>query len=87
MTDIEIRSLHTIEEFHAAENLQRIVWNSDDLDISPTHVMLTAAKNGGVVLGAFAGAQLIGFVFGFICNDPGICLTGLSIATNCRNKE
>ena len=66
MTEFEIRPLLTIEEFHAAENLQRIVWNSDDLDISPTHVMLTAAKNGGVVLGAFAREQLIGFVFGFL---------------------
>ncbi len=66
MTDFEIRPLHTIEEFHAAERLQRLAWNSDDLDITPTHVMLTAAKNGGVVLGAFVGDQLIGFVFGFL---------------------
>src|SRR5512141_2788721 len=66
MTEFEIRPLLTIEEFHAAENLQRVAWNSDDLDVTPTHVMLTAAKNGGIVLGAFAGEQLIGFVFGFL---------------------
>jgi predicted GNAT superfamily acetyltransferase len=66
MIDFEIRPLHTIEEFHAAEDLQRVAWNSDDLDITPTHVLLTAAKNGGVVLGAFAHEQLIGFVFGFL---------------------
>lgn len=66
MTHFEIRALHSVEEFHAAEDLQRAVWNSDDLDVTPTHVMLTAAKNGGIALGAFAGGQLIGFVFGFL---------------------
>jgi predicted GNAT superfamily acetyltransferase len=66
MTDFEIRPLHTIDEFHAAENLQRVAWSSSDLDITPTHVLLTAAKNGGIVLGAFSGEQLIGFVFGFL---------------------
>jgi predicted GNAT superfamily acetyltransferase len=66
MTDFEIRTLHTIDEFHAAENLQRVAWSSSALDITPTHVLLTAAKNGGIVLGAFAGEQLIGFVFGFL---------------------
>ncbi len=66
MADFEIRPLQSIAEFHAAEDLQRAVWNSDDLDVTPTHVMLTAAKNGGIVLGAFSGSQLIGFVFGFL---------------------
>ena len=66
MSNFEVRPLHTIDEFHAAENLQRVAWLSGDLDITPTHVLLTAAKNGGIVLGAFAGEQLIGFVFGFL---------------------
>ena len=66
MAEFEIRPLHTIEEFHAAENLQRSAWASTDLDITPTHVMLTAAKNGGIMLGAFSSTQLIGFVFGFL---------------------
>lgn len=65
MPDFEIRPLTTPDEFHAAEELQRVTWRSDDLDIVPLHLLLTAAKNGGVVLGAFAGSQLVGFVFGF----------------------
>jgi predicted GNAT superfamily acetyltransferase len=66
MSDFEIRPLHTLAEFHAAEELQRAVWGSADIDIAPLHVMLTIAKNGGVVLGAFAADQLIGFVYGFV---------------------
>jgi len=66
MSDFEIRPLKTLDEFHAAEELQRAAWGSADIDIAPLHVMLTIAKNGGVVLGAFAADQLIGFVYGFV---------------------
>jgi len=66
MSDFEIRPLKTLDEFHAAEELQRAAWGSADIDIAPLHVMLTIAKNGGVVLGAFAPDQLIGFVYGFL---------------------
>jgi predicted GNAT superfamily acetyltransferase len=66
MPDFEIRPLKTLAEFHAAEELQRAAWGSADIDIAPLHVMLTIAKNGGVVLGAFTPDQLIGCVFGFI---------------------
>lgn len=66
MSDFEIRPLKTLDEFHAAEELQRAAWGSADIDIAPLHVMLTIAKNGGVVLGAFTPDQLIGFVYGFL---------------------
>jgi predicted GNAT superfamily acetyltransferase len=71
VSEFEIRPLRTLDEFRAAEDVQRATWQSDDLDIVPLHLLLTAAKNGGVVLGAFARSggtveQLIGFVFGFI---------------------
>src|SRR5512141_546470 len=66
MADFTIRPLITLEDFHAAEEVQRAAWGSADIDIAPLHVMLTIAKNGGVVLGAFAQDQLIGFVYGFV---------------------
>jgi predicted GNAT superfamily acetyltransferase len=73
MPDFDIRPLKALAEFHAAEDLQRAAWNSADIDIAPLHLMLTIAKNGGVVLGAFAGDQLIGFVLGFLgaIDQPG----------------
>ncbi len=66
MPDFRIRPLQTLDDFHAAEEVQRVAWDSDDVDIVPLHIMLTVARNGGVALGAFAEEQLVGFVLGFL---------------------
>lgn len=73
---IEIRPLHSVPEYRAVEQLQREIWGLDDVEIVPDHVLLTAQKNGGLVLGAFdvqpetGEEQLIGFVFGFLGLTP-----------------
>jgi predicted GNAT superfamily acetyltransferase len=64
----EIRPLQTLDELHACEMLQKEIWGFEDISIVPHHLLLTTLKNGGVLLGAFASARLIGFVYGF----PGI---------------
>ena len=69
MADFDIRPLRTLDDFRAADDVQRAAWHSDELDIVPLHLLLTAAHNGGVLLGAFAQEQLVGFVFGFIGTD------------------
>jgi len=66
---ILIRPLETTAEFRAAEELQRAVWPGSDLEVTPLHVLITAAHNGGLVLGAFDGERLVGFVFGFLGTD------------------
>jgi predicted GNAT superfamily acetyltransferase len=66
MPDFDIRPLTTLSDFHAAEEVTRAAWDSDDIDIVPLHIMLTMAKNGGVALGAFAQDRLVGFVLGFL---------------------
>jgi len=66
MSDFDIRPLKTLDDFHAAEEVQRAAWDSADIDIAPLHIMLTIAKSGGVALGAFAHDQLVGFVLGFL---------------------
>jgi predicted GNAT superfamily acetyltransferase len=65
MTVWNIRLLETIEEMSAVEALQREVWPGSETDVVPAHVLITAAHNGGVLLGAFVDDELIGFVFGF----------------------
>ncbi len=65
MPDFVIKILETPEAMSAVEQLQRAVWPGSDIDVVPTHVFITAIHNGGLVLGAFANDQLIGFVFGF----------------------
>ncbi len=59
----QIRLLDTPEDMTAVEELQRQVWGS--VDLVPAHLLITAAHNGGLVLGAFVQDQLVGFVFGF----------------------
>jgi len=60
-----IRLLETQEEMTAVEDLQRAIWPGSETEIVPSHLLITAVHNGGLVLGAFEGDLLVGFVFGF----------------------
>jgi predicted GNAT superfamily acetyltransferase len=59
-----IRLLENIEDMFVVEELQRQVWGMDDA-VVPHHLLLTAAHNGGLILGAFVEERMAGFVFGF----------------------
>jgi len=67
---ISIRPLTTIEEAQICEELQRQAWGMSELEIVPAPLLLTAAKNEGLLLGAFDGGRMIGFTFGFLGADP-----------------
>lgn len=63
---ILIRPIQAIAEYHACEELQRQAWDMpNDLEVVPLHMLLTVARQGGALLGAFDGDNLVGFVFGF----------------------
>ncbi len=64
----QIRRLSHTEEYHAAEELQCAAWGIlDRVDVTPSHVLVTAQKNGGVVMGVFApDGEMAGFVWGFL---------------------
>jgi predicted GNAT superfamily acetyltransferase len=68
---ITIRPLTTVEEFQAAEAVQRAVWPGSELDVVPLHLLTTIAHNGGLVLGAFHGSQMVGYLLGFLGTDEG----------------
>ena len=71
--DVTIRSLETLDEVRACEELQRQAWAMpDDLEVVPLHLLVTVQRNGGLLLGAFDGASLVGCVFGF----PGLTVEG-----------
>jgi len=65
MAEYIIRLLESSEEMTAVEELQRIVWPGNETEVVPTHVLITAVHNGGLVIGAFVKDEMIGFVFGF----------------------
>jgi predicted GNAT superfamily acetyltransferase len=52
-TSISIRPLQDVAAYEHFQQLERLVWGSDAVDIMPVHVLATLAKNGGLVLGAY----------------------------------
>ena len=65
MDKIDIRFLETPEELKAVEDLQHVIWPGNEIEIVPVHIFCACVHNGGVVLGAYHGVKLVGFVFGF----------------------
>jgi len=61
-----IHTLTSIEDMEKIEGLQRIIWPGSDVDVVTAHIIKTIALNGGVVIGALEGEELIGFVYGFL---------------------
>ncbi len=65
-----IRYLDSFEELQVVERLQHDIWPGIANDAVPASLLSVIAHNGGVVLGAFEGTRLVGFVFGFLGTDP-----------------
>jgi len=68
---IAIRDLESIAELRAVEQLQRDVWGFADLDVVPSSHLRAAQRVGGILIGAFDGERLIGFVYGFLGLEHG----------------
>lgn len=63
---VTIRAVKTIDESGMVADLSMRVWGAGPKDAVPDHVVITVAKNGGVVLLACDGDEPVGFVFGFL---------------------
>lgn len=66
---MDIRPLTTIEECQEVAVLERDIWGfSDSLDVVPPSVLIVSVRRGAILLGAFDGSEMIGFVYSW----PGI---------------
>jgi predicted GNAT superfamily acetyltransferase len=65
MADLRIRRLERPADFEGCVDIQRRIWNHADLDITPVHNFCASVEAGGIVLGAFAGSVLAGYVYSF----------------------
>jgi predicted GNAT superfamily acetyltransferase len=61
--------LINIEDMRQVEQVQRTVWPGSEVDIIPAHLLMALAHNGGILIGAFMGSRLVGFVMGFLGTD------------------
>jgi predicted GNAT superfamily acetyltransferase len=62
---VAIREIGQPAEMRAVEELQKEVWGIPDLDVVPLTHLVAAKEAGGVLIGAFDGDTLVGFVYGF----------------------
>ena len=59
--EAEVRPCAGLDELKLCVGLQKEVWNFSDYDLIPLRMFVVAEKIGGQVIGAFDGAELVGF--------------------------
>ena len=66
MGDIAIRHLAIYDEFLQVRQVQQACWGFSSGEGLYPPVLLTASQNGGLVVGAFDGDKMVGYLFGFL---------------------
>ncbi|PWT89380.1 MAG: hypothetical protein C5B55_11485 [Blastocatellia bacterium] len=70
-SNIKIREITEPAEMRPVEDLQREVWGVPDLDVVPVTHLVATKEAGGVLIGAYDGENLVGFVYGFPAFEHG----------------
>ena len=65
-SNIKIRPINTLTDLRKCHEIQRATWGFTDLMVFPYTQLISSAHNGGVLLGAYDGPNLIGFVYGYL---------------------
>src|ERR1700733_7523631 len=60
-SQVEMRSLTSLEHFERCVTLQLEVWGYNDGDVIPRRMFVVAQRIGGQVIGAFDGDTIVGF--------------------------
>ena len=68
MKPVTYRDLSTLDEFAAVVELERQIWGPGYTDVVPTPILTVTVQRGGILIGAFAGDRMVGFVWSL----PGI---------------
>ncbi|RMF39108.1 MAG: GNAT family N-acetyltransferase [Chloroflexi bacterium] len=69
-SEIVIREPRTYAEFDAIRQVQRAAFEMDPEGGLYVPFLVTAARNGGIVLGAFDGERLVGYIFSYLGRAP-----------------
>jgi chorismate synthase len=60
---ISYRDLTTLDEFAAVVDLERRIWGPGYEDVVPVPILAVTAMRGAILVGAFEGASMVGFVY------------------------
>jgi len=63
MRDLTFRDLTTLTEFAQVVELEREIWGTGYDDVVPLSILSISTFRGGVLIGAFDGARMVGFVY------------------------
>jgi predicted GNAT superfamily acetyltransferase len=64
--DIKIRPINTLTDLRKCHEIQRTTWGYTDLMVFPYTQLISVAHNGGTLLGAYDGPDLVGFLYGYL---------------------
>jgi predicted GNAT superfamily acetyltransferase len=68
---VTIRDLQSFDDFKQVAEGEREVWGLSDLDTTPLTLAIATRAAGSIWVGAFDGARLVGFAFGFLGTEHG----------------
>ncbi len=85
--EIVLRHLKTLPEMRSMQEVEQSVWNMESP--VPIHQTLTVAKNGGILIGAFHGEQMVGMLYsfpGFLNGQVYLCSHMMGIKSGWRHR-
>ena len=65
MDKVSVRPLRSFADYEGCVEIQRAVWGHADLDITPVHQFCISVQTGAILLGAFVGKKMAGYVYSF----------------------
>ena len=65
MENVRIRALKNHADYEACVHIQRKVWRHEDLHLTPVSQFCISVQTGAILLGAFIGNDMAGFVYAF----------------------
>ena len=66
-----IRDIESFDELRKIAAVEKEVWGLSDQDLMPLTLIVASKEAGNIWLGAFDGAALVGFAFGFLGREHG----------------
>jgi len=60
---IAYRDLTTLEDYAQVVGLERVIWGPGYEEVVPVPILAVTVLRGGILIGAFAGDRMVGFVY------------------------